>query len=194
MGLLTNYFDLLTFPLATLGFALVTELALMLRRGGSAKQLFVTTVLCGVSWALGYSLMWALKWALNACVFGPGALANVFAQIGLRTSDNAGSISRLAVLAENLNIMLAKKSYLLIIGASVLAALAPAAKALLSGRGLRLDLRALNLLLPAAAVCLWIIVTANHAHDHTYFTYRSLTVAVFAGFSCVSCLLVPKEE
>ena len=49
LGLLTNYFDLLTFPLATLGFALVTELALMLRRGGSAKQLFVTTVLCGVS-------------------------------------------------------------------------------------------------------------------------------------------------
>lgn len=194
LGILTNYFDLLTFPLVTLGFPLVMELALALRRGESAKQLFVQTVLCGVCWALGYGGMWALKWLLTAGVFGPGVLESIFAQIGLRTSDNAGSISRMAVLMKNISVMLAKKSYLLVIGAMVLAALAPAARTLLSRRALKADLRSLILLLPALAVCLWILVMANHAHDHTYFTYRNLTVAVFAGMALIACLPAQKEE
>ncbi|MBR7113466.1 MAG: hypothetical protein IKC76_03010 [Firmicutes bacterium] len=194
LGLFTNYFDLLTFPFVSLGFPLVLLLALQIRRGAGGAQLFVLTALCGIAWALGYSGMWALKWLLNACVFGADTLANIFAQIGLRTSDNAGSISRFAVLAKNLNVMLAKKSYLLITGATGILVLWPAAKALLQGRGVRIDLRALNLLLPALAVCLWILVMANHAHDHTYFTYRNLTVAAFAGLAFLSCLLTPKEE
>lgn len=194
LGLLTNYFDLLTFPFVSLGFPLVMLLALRLRRGESGPALFVLTALCGVGWALGYSLMWALKWVLTACVFGPGVLESILAQIGLRTSDNAGSISRLAVLGENLNVMLAKKSYLLIIGTTGLATLAPAARALIRGKGVKLDLRALNLLLPALAVCLWILVMANHAYDHTYFTYRNLTVCAFAGLSFIACLLDVKEE
>ena len=194
LGLLTNYFDLLTFPFVSLGFPLVMLLALRLRRGESGPALFVLTALCGVGWALGYSLMWALKWVLTACVFGPGVLESILAQIGLRTSDNAGSISRLAVLGENLNVMLAKKSYLLIIGATGLVTLAPAAKALIRGKGVKFDLRALNLLLPALAVCLWILVMANHANDHTYFTYRNLTVCAFAGLSFIACLLDVKEE
>lgn len=52
----------------------------------------------------------------------------------------------------------------------------------------------LLLLLCAAAVCLWYIVMANHAHDHTHFTYRSLTFAVFAAFACLGCLPEPKEN
>lgn len=192
VGILTNYFDLLTFPFVSLCFPLVMLLALRMRCGESGAQLFVLTALCGISWALGYSLMWALKWLLTACVFGPGMLQNVFAQIGLRTSDNAGDISRFAVLMKNIDVMLAKKSYLLIIGVCGLAALVPAAKAI--KKGVRIDLRALNLLLPALAVCLWILVMANHANDHTYFTYRNLTVCAFAGLSFISCLLAPKEE
>jgi len=60
--------------------------------------------------------------------------------------------------------------------------------------GYTLPLRLLLCVLPAAAVCLWYLVMANHSHDHTYFTYRNMTVAVFSGFACLSCLLVPKER
>jgi len=114
--------------------------------------------------------------------------------VALRASDNGGELSRISVLLDNLNVILAKKSYLLLMGAAGLATLAPAANALAHKRGLRLDVRALNILLPAAAVCLWYLVMANHSHDHTYFTYRNMTVAVFSGFACLSCLLVPKER
>ena len=193
LGVLTNYLDLLTFPMVSLGFPLVMAQALALRRGESATRLFGMTALCGVSWALGYGLMWALKWVLTACVFGPDVLGSIFYQIGLRTSDNAGSISRLSVLMQNLNVLLAKKSYLLIIGMTGLAVIARPAKAIVLRNGLRMDWRALNLLLPAAAVCLWYFVMANHSFDHTYFTYRNAAVMVFSGFSFLACMPAPKR-
>ena len=192
LGMLTNYLDLLTFPLVAMGFPLVLLLALRMDRGDSGKALFVLTALCGCAWALGYGGMWALKWLLVGLAFGWESILSVFSQIGLRASSNAGTLSRFSVLMENLNVILAKKSYLLLSGLCVLATLAAPARAL-SRRGLRMDLRALNLLLPAAAVCMWYIVMANHSHDHTYFTYRNAAVMVFAGFAFVSCLLSPKR-
>ena len=194
LGLLTNYFDLLTFPLVSLGYPLVLLLALRLRRGERGRSLFAAAVLCGVSWALGYGGMWALKWLLNGLVFGWQMLYGVLTQIGLRASDNGGEISRIAVLFKNLGVILEKKSYLLLLLLCAAVTLAPAGKAIARRQSLALDLRALNLLLPAAAVCLWYVVLANHSFDHTYFTYRSVTVAVLSGFACLSCLLVPKEK
>ncbi len=194
LGLLTNYFDLLTFPLVSLGFPLIMLLALRAQQGESGRGLFVMTALCGCAWALGYGGMWAFKWIINGFVFGWDVLGGIMTQVGLRASDNGGQLSRIGVLMQNLGIILAKKSYLLLIGAGVLAVLAPAAKALVRGQGICVDLRALNMLLPALAVCLWYIVMANHSYDHTYFTYRNMTVAVFSGFACMTCLLNPKKR
>ena len=194
LGLLTNYLDLLTFPLVSMGYPLILLLALRMRRGERGASLFGAAALCGVSWALGYGGMWALKWLLNGLVFGWQMLYGIFAQIGLRASDNGGEISRIAVLLENFGVILKKKSYLLLLLLCAAVTLAPAGKAIARRQSLALDLRALNLLLPAAAVCLWYVVLANHSFDHTYFTYRSVTVAVLSGFACLSCLLVPKEK
>lgn len=194
LGLLTNYFDLLTFPLVSLGYPLILLLALRLRRGDSGRSLFAAAALCGAGWALGYGGMWALKWLLNALVFGRQTIYGVFTQIGLRASDNGGEISRVAVLLKNFRVILSKKSYLLLILLCVGVTLAPVGKALARRRRLRPDLRALNLLLPIAAVCLWYLVLANHSDDHTYYTYRSVTVAALSCFACLSCLPVPKEK
>lgn len=194
LGLLTNYFDLLTFPLVSLGYPLVLLLALRLRAGESGRALFADAALCGLGWALGYGGMWALKWVLSGCVFGWQMLYGIFTQIGLRASNNGGEISRAAVLAENFGVILSKKSYLLLLLLCAGVTLAPVGTAVVRGRGLRLNLRALCLLLPAITVCLWYVVLANHSYDHTYFTYRSATVAVLSGFACLGCLPVPKEK
>ena len=190
LGLLTNYFDLLTFPLVALGFPLIMLLALNMQRGDTLCQVFLCTAFCGCAFALGYGGMWALKWALNGLVFGPEALRSVFIQASLRVSSNGGKLSRIGVMMDNLNVILAKKSYLLLIGLCGLATLAPAVKA----RRVKIDLRAVNLLLPAAAVVLWYLVMANHSFDHTYYTYRNAAVMVFSGFAFISCLLKRGER
>ena len=193
LGILTNYFDLLTFPLVSLGFPLLLLLALRMDRGESFKSLFFLTAFCGCAWALGYGGMWVFKWVLNGLAFGRDAFFAVSDQISLRASSNGGALSRFGVLLDNLNVILAKKSYLLLIIFTGLATLMPAAKAIADRRGVRLDLRALNLLLPALAVCMWYIVMANHSYDHTYFTYRNASVIAFAGLTFISCLLRSKR-
>lgn len=188
LGVLTNYLDLLTFPMVSLGFPLLLLLALRMHRGEGGWSLFFLTAFCGCAFALGYGGMWALKWIFTGMVFGWHSLWGIFTQIGLRASSNGGELSRIGVLMENLNVILAKKSYLLLIGTSGLFTLLPAAKTLLSKRRIGLDLRALNLLLPAVAVVLWYLVMANHSWDHTYFTYRNAAVMVFSGFAFIACL------
>lgn len=60
-------------------------------------------------------------------------------------------------------------------------------------KGARFDLRALALLVPAAVPFAWCIVMANHSFDHTYFTYRNMTMAVLALYAMIPCLVKEKN-
>ena len=53
LGVLTNYFDLLTFPLVALGFPITLLLALRIKEDDSFLRLFMTTATCGIGWAFG---------------------------------------------------------------------------------------------------------------------------------------------
>ena len=186
-GLLTNYLDLLTFPLVTLGFPLALLLALRRERGDGLRALLTTTVVCGIGWALGYAGMWMLKWAFVAGVFGMDRLAGIFEQAALRVSSasNGEAFSRLSALRLNLGVILDKSAYLLVLlagfASSCLIALHRAHRAHQSGLRARLQPGALAPALLALVPLLWCLVMANHAYDHAFFTYRNLTVTFLAA-------------
>lgn len=192
LGILTNYFDLLTFPLVALGFPITLLLALRLKTGDSFLRLFMTTALCGIGWALGYAGMWAFKWVLVDMITDYSTIWGLMTQIFLRTSDNGGDFSRIGVVMRNLNVILAKKSYLLLIGITGVITLIPAAKMLIR-RDARFDARALMLLVVAMVPFVWYMVMSNHSFDHTYYTYRNVTMTAMAGFTFLSCCLKEKS-
>lgn len=192
-GLATNYFDLLTAPLVTLLFPLTLLLCLRMRSGDSFCRLIRLAVFSCAAWAMGYGCMWALKWLLNCLVYGWGHLENILRQAALRTSAEE-SRSRLDALRLNLDVILAKKSYLVLLLLTGLYTLAPAAHALIRRRGVRANYRALALVIPALVPVMWYIVMANHSIDHTYFTYRSAAAMVLAGYALVVYLLSPRES
>ena len=196
VGVVTNFLDLLTFPLVTLGFPLVLLLCLRLKAGDSLVRLLKTFFFCCMGWGLGFGGMWALKWLIVAVCFGWHYLGNIFSQVFLRVSaqSNGTSFSRFDALRINLNILLSKSSYLLILGLTGIASLLPAARSLMHKMHVRLDMRALILLLPLAVSLAWYIVMANHSVDHAYYTYRNLAMGVFAGFACIGCLIRTEEE
>jgi len=191
LGVLTNYFDLLTFPLVALGFPICLLLALRLKTNDSFLRLFMLTAMCGVGWALGYAGMWVFKWLLVDMISEYSTIWGLMTQMFLRTSDG-GDLSRFGVVMRNLNVMLSKPAYLLLIAATGLASLVPAAKALLT-REARFDARALMLLIVAAVPIVWYMVMANHSFDHTYYTYRNATMSVMAGFAFIVCCLKEKS-
>ena len=187
LGLLTNYFDLLTFPLVTLGFPLALLLCLRMERGEELRALLVTTIACGMAWALGYAGMWMLKWAFVAGVFGADRLAGIFEQAALRVSSasNGEAFSRLSALRLNLSIILDKAAYLLVLLLALAASLALALRRALAARrcglGVRLQSGVLALALLCAVPVLWCLAMANHAYDHAFFTYRNLIVTFLAA-------------
>ena len=191
-GLLTNYFDLLTAPLVTLLFPLILLLCLRIREGKSLASLFLLCVLCCAAWGMGFACMWALKWLLNCTVYGWAHLENIVRQAALRTSAEE-SRSRLDALRLNLDVILAKKSYLLLLRAGFFVTIAPAAHALIRRSSFKIDVRALVLIIPALVPAAWYTVMANHSIDHTYFTYRSAAAMVFAGYALIAMLLRPRE-
>lgn len=192
LGLLTNYYDLLTFPLVSLGFPLAMLLCLRMKAQDGFLRLFMLTAFCGVSWALGYACMWALKWVLAACCYGWWMFGGIASQIFLRASDDGGSLSRIGVLVRNMNVIFSKASYLLLGGIAGLVTLFPAAKGL-KKRAVRFDARALMLLIVAVVPLMWYIVMANHSYDHTYFTYRNLAVSAMAGYAFLAFFLRGKS-
>lgn len=185
VGILTNYFDLLTFPVVTLVFPLVLLMALRQQAGEGLGRIALTGLLCCTAWALGYAGMWMLKWLLTALIFGADWLWGVVDQMLLRTSSASGesTFSRMEVLRLNAGVILSKSSYLLILaGTGALTALCAARRLL---HGAKPDARALPYLLAALVPVAFILVMANHAFDHTYFTYRDLAASIFAGYAAV---------
>lgn len=194
LGVLTNYFDLLTFPLVALGFPIALLLALRLQTNDSFLRLFMMTAACGIGWALGYAGMWMFKWVLVDMISEYRMIWSLMTQIFLRTSNHgAGSeISRIGVIMQNLNVILAKSSYLLLIAITGLWTLIPSVKACIKRKAI-FDARALMLLIVAAVPLVWYFVMANHSFDHTYYTYRNVTMSVIAGFAFITCCLKEKS-
>ena len=192
LGVLTSYFDLLTAPTLTLTLPLVCLLALRLRRGEGFRPLLSRGLLCCLAWGLGYAGMWALKWALNALLFGSGYAAGIFSQIALRLSGESHGVrfTRLQALYKNLYLYAGKRPVLALLAAAALLSLLPGIKE--KARGI--DPRALALLLPAAAAVGWMLMTPNHIHDHSYYACRNLCGAVFAGLAALACLRAPKPR
>lgn len=196
LGVLTNYVDLLTFPLVSLGFPLVLLLALRLQSRDSLPHLAVLAVACCVGWGVGFGGMWALKWIITGACFGWARLHSILSQIFLRVSTESNGISftRMDAVRMNLDVILSKSSYLLILLISGAVSLLPAARRLLLEKHLHTDIRALIMLIPLAAPFAWYIVMANHSVDHAYYTYRSLAVCVFAALSLAACLFEKKPD
>ena len=194
LGILTNYFDLLTFPLVALGFPIALLLALRLQTNDSFLRLFMMTAACGIGWALGYAGMWAFKWVLVDMISEYSMIWSLMTQIFLRTSNHgAGNeISRIGVIMQNLDVILAKSSYLLLIAITGLWTLIPTVKAFIKRKAI-FDARALILLIVAAVPLVWYFVMANHSFDHTYYTYRNVTMSVMAGFAFITCCLKEKS-
>lgn len=198
LGLAANYFDLLTFPLVSLGFPLAVLMALRLeRRERSARQMFAELFVCGLCWGLGYGGMWALKWLLSAAAFGMDRLYGIFEQVALRvsTESNGESYSRLSGLMRCIRVIADKPAYLLVCGMTLLACCAvPARRALAArraGQPVCPDPRALLLLLAALVPLLWCVAMANHCYDHAFFAYRNLTMTALSAFTAITYIISP---
>lgn len=177
IGAMTSFFDFLTYPVFTLGIPLAVYV-LMRMENGERVRVDRLAALCA-AWGVGYGGMWAGKWVLVSALTDVNGIEAALSEILFRTSstmEHGGEVEPLAGLLACLEQLLDPLCLL------VLALCGLACAVLLIKRGIRRQALAGAgaLALIALLPVVWLSLTCNHSVTHAFYTYRSLTVAVFA--------------
>lgn len=182
-GMLTSFFDLLTYPLYTWGIPVIWWL--LLQEPDQEWLYYVKQVVyTGLWWILGYAGMWTGKFCLGSLVLGRDIFAKALGAIAHRSGtgeEQLGFTERLEAVYWNW------KHYEYKIFALVLALwlLYFIIKALRNGIVCQPKGKALALAGISSVV--WYFVLANHTRGHHIFTYRIYSVAVLAVLAILLC-------
>ena len=85
IGIFTAYFDFLTYPMATFGIPAVLFIAL--QSGDSLEKKLNNLIRCGITWCVGYIVMWTSKWILTYLLTGYNTIEEAAGQFSLHTAN-----------------------------------------------------------------------------------------------------------
>ena len=179
-GMLTSYFDLLTYPLFTWGFPLLLWI-FSSKAVRPAFEWLKEVVITGIFWILGYGGLWYLKcvlatWILDRDVLQM-ALDEAFFRAG--TAEQATWHTRLEAITINWD-HYSYKVYLLIFALWFF---------WLFLRSFTekwvWDTRYFAFCLVGVSPVVWYILLSNHTGIHHMFTYRIFNISVMAFLSCM---------
>jgi hypothetical protein len=196
MGMLTSYFDLLTFPLITWGVPLVWWLVTDGSVGNDGRRVpeavgdrekasagLKRVVVSGVGWIVGYAFMWIMKWILATIVLGRNvikeAVYEVFFRLGAQAESRLGLADRMEVIYSNWK-HYGYKLYAMILLAWLVWWFLRTLK-----YGLGRSLGRYAYLLTGLSGIVWYFALANHTQGHHFFTYRIFCVSILAFFAIV---------
>ena len=187
LGIVTNYMDLLTYPLLTLCVPL--SVLLLLRRDATVRESLTVTALSCAFYGAGYALMWASKWGIATLITGTNVFADAMTSAAERTSLmgigelGAGEITRFGTIRA-LVALLWRRPYLLMAAGIALGVVVLILKKRDAVGLTPLSKHAPSWLLIAALPLIWYAVLPNHSYQHYFYTFRTLAATVFALLCC----------
>lgn len=189
LGILTSYFDYLTWPLISFGLPLIFVLLLdRQEKTFRLKNTLIRMTGLGLHWLLGYGGMWFLKWIISELTLHSGALSQAIGAAVYRSStDSEGAgVSATAVVTWIMNI---KRVFNPAFLAGILLFLIILAIDLfrrIRCGSFRLKLSpAIPFLLTALLPAVWYALIKNHSFVHPCLAYRILWISIFAGMCMV---------
>ncbi|WP_367378090.1 hypothetical protein [Enterococcus gilvus] len=192
IGSLTNFTDLLTAPLITLGVPLVTLLYFKMKINTLDKtnlvNRFKEVISLSFSWALGYGLTWVSKWILASVILKENIIMDAFDQAIFRTEGSeVYPLNRMSMFKNNVKLILNNFNITVSLTIFIIALII-----LIYNRNKlsRLLLKnSLCFLVIGVLPFIWYFVMANHSQIHYYFTYRTQIISVYAALSFFSYLI-----
>ncbi len=196
VGMLTSFFDLLTYPLYTWGVPVIWWLLLQERgrqetdqsapaqskqdeyESGRGELYYVKQVIVtGLWWILGYAGMWLGKFVLGSLILGRNIFESAFYEVGFRlgaAGEPFGLADRLDALYVNWK-HYEYKLYVLLLAVWLLVIVVYTLK-----KGVRGNVLNKALALAGVSPIVWYFALANHTAGHHFFTYRIYGIAVLA--------------
>lgn len=183
LGMLTSYFDLLTYPLFTWGIPLVWWIVMEERqeKAGFWIRRVISTAL---GWIAGYALFWVMKWVLAGVVLDrdifTGALDEVFLRAGTLAEDTYGILDRCNAIYDNWKYYEYPVYTILLVG-WLIAWL----YRLIKKGGWGANPKRYAYFLIGLSGFVWYFVLSNHTSIHRFFTYRIMNVTLLAFLALV---------
>ena len=181
IGMVTCYFDLLTYPVVTLGVPLLVWLLFCngnepMKKIDNIKHLIVG----GLMWCLGYFGVWAGKWILGSIITGENLFNTALKAAEARTSSatEIEDISRTAAIEEAFKNVFTESFWFVLFVLILVIGIFLLIKKIRINRRKAID--NLWILLVSIIPIVWYLVMANHSYWHMFFTYRTLSVFIFA--------------
>lgn len=105
LGSVTNFLDLLTFPLITMTVPFILVFLVDLyEKKLPQKKLIRNLIVSGSAWGAGYAFTWISKWLLSGVVLKMNVLSDAVAQASFRISgDESYIVDRKLLLLYNIN-------------------------------------------------------------------------------------------
>lgn len=180
IGALATYFDLLTYPLVTLGFPLILALIIENRRGMSLKKQIIFIIKLGILWAIGYALLFVTKWIVSSIILGKNVINTALDQLLFRVNGSEQyPVSRIDTIVGNFEyffIPVAKQILLvftLIWGVLLLI--------------YRKTIKECKIVVPLICISVvpyvWYLAFSGHSSIHSWFTNKIQAMTLFAILS-----------
>ena len=185
-GMATNFFDMLTAPLLTLGIPLIVILCLNYKKNCDLKEQMQILLSHTILWGLGYGLCWAAKWAIGSLMLHANVFENAMKTAQFRVSGSeAYPLDRALMFKLNFDTYFFAKGHKPAVFLTV-------AFLFLLVRFLRChDKDWKSIVLPVLFVgffpYVWYFVFANHSQLHYFYTYRIQAITLFAAFAAIGC-------
>ena len=175
IGILTSYFDLLTFPILGLGMALLFNF--LLNRKETLKENVIDIIKYSLFWGIGYFGMWCAK-----LVVGSILCQDNFFDLAIKAAkyrSSSATLGRASAIIKNIKVYL-NKSYFVIMLPVVCYHIIHIIK-----NRRKITKSMLINCIPYVIICMiplaWYFVMAEHSEMHFWFTNKSLVVSIF-GF------------
>lgn len=171
IGILTSFFDFLTYPIVPIGICLCW---MVTNSDGNLMKNVKKVIAGGLSWGCGYGLFWASKWLITTLVTSENIFSNAGKSFSGYISKEGNSV--LSVIAENYEVLL-KKPYVLLL---ILTFGAVIYWSLRNISDIKNFVSFLPCLLLGALPIVWYIFASRHSYLHSYMTHRDSIVTYFA--------------
>lgn len=192
VGSITNFIDLLTVPMITLGVPLLLLLYYKVSNSGKTEEISIQYLFeilsSSIFWGLGYGLTWVSKWFFATIVLRKNIILNALNKALFRAEGNKDyPLNRSEMLHNNIGLIINKFwliSFTIII--SMVVVIVIYKKDVVKKH---FNVNSLYLIVTALLPYIWYMVLANHSQIHYWFTYRLQIISIFAVLSFLSYIM-----
>lgn len=192
VGMVTSFFDFLTYPLVTLGTLLAFYVVLYNKKQGVKEyiiDIIKKIIFYSLLWGIGYGIMWSSKWVISSVILHENLIKDAIVQILHRTETV--EYTRLGAIEANIKVFNRPAYYYLIL-MIVLYNIIRFIRIRNSINWNRIVTIIPYIIIAIMPFC-WYYVLSNHSSMHYWFTYRSLILCIMSGLFFIEELFENKK-